>query len=465
MKKLLYTLALVLPFIVLGQSTDQNYVKSTTYKKALKEQSGQMLNPNPNEAPIDVDGIETATDADKIEQVTYYDGLGRPMQTNAYKAGGIKKPINELTYDWKSGAFTTGFFNRIGQDSENLIIEGQTPFGDTGLLWRCGNDATSGPDGGWKTDSFTIDNTKSYRYTVWVMRTENVTNGDTYHGTREVNNLDDSPNGNPYFWAGKLPQVDTWYLLVGVIHPHTYQLGNSGESGVYDVDGNKVLDGTDFKWRATSTTSYFRNYLYSCTNIAVRQYFYKPLLQKTSGNDWSVSNIIDNVNANDIVTHIEYDAIGRQSKTHLPYPTTGTGSLDYRADALTSTNNYYDANYSSDINSTLPNPFSEIEYEASPLNRVLQQAAPGEDWALNSGHTVKFDYQTNIEGEVRNYGVHFPDPNNTEVPELVLHGNYNPNELYKTITKDENWVVADGLNRTTEEFKNKQGRVIFKTNL
>jgi len=461
MKKLLYTLALVLPIVVLGQSTDQNYIKSTTYKKALKEQSGQVLNPNGG-APITVDGIETATDTDKIEQVTYYDGLGRPMQTNAYKAGGIKAPINELTYDWKSGNLTTGFFNKIGADSENLIVEGQTPFGVTDLLWRCGNDATSDADGGWNTDQFTIDNTKKYRYTTWVKRTGDITNGYTYHGTQNVNNLDGTPNGNPYFWSSKLPQANTWYLLVGIVHPHSYTGANSGESGVYDVSGNKISNGQDYKWKPTSTTSYFRNYLYYCTDTTARQYFYKPLLQKTSGEDWTVPNIITNLNANDIVTHIAYDAIGRQSKTYLPYATTGAGSLNYRSDALTNTNTYYKTKYASDIDSNTPNPFSEIEYEASPLNRVLQQGAPGKDWSLNSGHTVKFDYQTNKVNEVKNYGVNFPGLNNIEYPVLVLHGTYNPNELYKTSTKDENWVLADGLNRTTEEFKDKQGRVILK---
>ena len=236
MKKLLYTLALLLPIIVLGQSTDQNYVKSTTYKKAIQTTVG-------------------VSDADKIEQVTYYDGLGRPIQTNAYKAGG---------------------------------------------------------------------------------------------------------------------------------------------------------------------------------------------------------------NSEDIIGHITYDAIGRQAKTHLPYATTGTNPLEYITGAEAATTAYYQANYAADLDPIVPNPFSEIEYEASTLNRVLQQAAPGEDWSLTSGHTVKFDYQTNVDGEVRNYGVNFPDPTNTEAPELVLDGNYNLNELYKTITKDENWVVADGLNRTTEEFKDKLGRTILK---
>ena len=185
MKKLLYTLVLIFPILVLGQSTNQNYVKTTTYKKPV----------------FNINGV---SESNKIEQVTYYDGLGRPKQVIAYKAGGIKTPINQLNYDWQSGNITTGFFNRIGLDSENLIEEGQTPFGDTDLLWRCGNDVASDADGGWNTDQFAIDNTQTYRYTTWVKRTGDITNGSTYHGTQYVTNLDDTPNGNPYFWFGKI---------------------------------------------------------------------------------------------------------------------------------------------------------------------------------------------------------------------------------------------------------------------
>jgi len=243
MKNILFTLLMVLPIIVLGQSTDQNYVKSTTYKKAIQDTSGVL-------------GV------DKIEQVTYYDGLGRPIQSNAYKAGG---------------------------------------------------------------------------------------------------------------------------------------------------------DGSD------------------------------------------------------IVTHMEYDALGRQSKTYLPYASSGVNTQDFRQDAQGATLLYYQTNYPDDIYQGLPNqiipvnPYSEVQYEASPLNRVLQQAAPGKDWSLNSGHTVKFDYQTNnLVDEVKFYAVNFSDPDDTETPELVYKGKYLTGELYKTITKDENWIEVDGLNRTTEEFKDKLGRVILK---
>ncbi|PHS04932.1 MAG: hypothetical protein COA88_13040 [Kordia sp.] len=241
MKKLLYTLAIVLPILVLGQSTDQNYVKTTTYKKAVQ------LNPgNP-----DTSGV---LDADKIEQITYYDGLGRPIQANAHKAGG---------------------------------------------------------------------------------------------------------------------------------------------------------------------------------------------------------------NGNNIITHIEYDGIGRQTKTHLPAPgvTNTQNYVSNGADLITS---YYETAYGNDLNSNEPNPYSEVQYEGSPLNRILEQAAPGKDWSMDSGHTIKFDYQSNIENEVRLFEVEFPDPTNTEDHVLVYKGHYNANELYKTITKDENWIAANGKANTTEEFKDKQGRVILK---
>ena len=79
-----------------------------------------------------------------------------------------------------------------------MIENGTTPFDETDLLWKCGNDAASDADGGWNTDYFNIDKTKTYRYTVWVKRTGNAS-GYAYHGTQYVNNLDNTYNGNPYF--------------------------------------------------------------------------------------------------------------------------------------------------------------------------------------------------------------------------------------------------------------------------
>ncbi|HKG05646.1 MAG TPA: RHS repeat-associated core domain-containing protein, partial [Pedobacter sp.] len=41
-------------------------------------------------------------------------------------------------------------------------------------------------------------------------------------------------------------------------------------------------------------------------------------------------------------------------------------------------------------------------------------------------------------------------------------GYYNANQLYLTISKDENWVAADGKAGTIEEYKDKEGKIILK---
>ena len=48
-------------------------------------------------------------------------------------------------------------------------------------------------------------------------------------------------------------------------------------------------------------------------------------------------------------------------------------------------------------------------------------------------------------------------------PNLILTNTYYSNgELYKTITKDENWKSWDGKDKTAEEFTNKNGQVLLK---
>ena len=163
----------------------------------------------------------------------------------------------------------------------------------------------------------------------------------------------------------------------------------------------------------------------------------------------------------DIVTHIAYDSIGRQDKDYLPYVPSSTGANGlYKTDALTATNGFY---FSAKYDNTT-NPYSQKQFEASPLNRVLQQAAPGNVWALGSGHEIKFDYGTNTATEVSLFEVSLfkvtLDAN--YVPTLVKNGNYNASQLYKNINKDENWTLDNDPDHTTEEFKNKQGQVVLK---
>jgi YD repeat-containing protein len=170
----------------------------------------------------------------------------------------------------------------------------------------------------------------------------------------------------------------------------------------------------------------------------------------------------------DIVTHIEYNDLGLQEKEYLPYVPTTTGDGMIKTNALSSTNSFYNtAAYDNTLN-----PYSQKTIEDSPITRVYEQGAPGNDWKIgttfsakgysNNSHTVKFEYDSNHSTEVREYSVTTVLSSNTYIPTLVDNGNYAAGQLTKTITKDENWTVSDGLNHTIEEFKNKSGQVVLK---
>ncbi|KAA2216559.1 DUF6443 domain-containing protein [Maribacter flavus] len=167
----------------------------------------------------------------------------------------------------------------------------------------------------------------------------------------------------------------------------------------------------------------------------------------------------------DIVTHVGYDGYGRMEMEWLPYNEVNGAIGSYRTGAAVATDDYYELNYPSDINPADPNPFSRKQFEASPLNRVLKQAAPGHDWRLGGDKEIEFGYEINSANEVLQMEVTTVPGNNTYVPTLV-HGNgavyYAPGRLYKTVTKDENHPGTATKNHTTEEFKDKSGRVVLK---
>jgi RHS repeat-associated protein len=160
----------------------------------------------------------------------------------------------------------------------------------------------------------------------------------------------------------------------------------------------------------------------------------------------------------DIVTHIEYDAFGRQTKEFLPYANQNA-SLNFNASAESDIINFY-----SSYNGGTQYPYSEKLFEVSPLNRVLKQAAPGDAWSLGSGKEIKFDYQTNTANDVKLYkatatwnatlGLY-----NTSLSQT---GYYSEKQLYTTITYDENSPGGISNIGRMEEYKDKEGKVVLK---
>lgn len=200
------------------------------------------------------------------------------------------------SYDWNvGGTGGTPMFTQNGDTAENSREWGIGPHGNRVILWKASPDAVSGPDGGWNSDYFNIDHTKTYRYAVWIKKTGS-SNGSTYFGTNgggaSLLTLAGVANGNPYFWSGDLPQLDKWYLLIGYVHG-SGDTSTINYGGIYDGEtGQKVVGITDFKFQPTTTTTLHRTYLYYDTDINDRQYFWDPRVEEVTGFEPTVEALL-----------------------------------------------------------------------------------------------------------------------------------------------------------------------------
>jgi len=157
--------------------------------------------------------------------------------------------------------------------------------------------------------------------------------------------------------------------------------------------------------------------------------------------------------------YVEYDAISRVPKQYLPFATQGEVANPLELMDQTLLKAEIESFYNTPKYEQTLNPYSEMVYEDAPLNRVFEQAAPGNSWALSNNHTIKTEYLTNTTNEVFHFEINYSG-GNAITPQLVYESYYPANELSKTIIKDENWV--SGMNHTTQEFINKEGQIVLK---
>ncbi|TFF34631.1 DUF6443 domain-containing protein, partial [Mucilaginibacter psychrotolerans] len=189
--------------------------------------------------------------------------------------------------------------------------------------------------------------------------------------------------------------------------------------------------------------------------------------------------------AKDMVQPVAYDQFGREVYKYLPYAAT-TANGSFKTDALAAgagvSNFYYPtgstaASGAQQSNNGIvynPQPFSATVFEQSPLNRVLEQGAPGTDWqpvpGATTGHTQKMAYAGNNTNAItdttntRFVALYTVSINADQSRSLAVAGGtagrYNANQLYVTVAYDENW--KSGRGGTTEEYKDKEGRVVLK---
>lgn len=240
--------------------------------------------------------------SDEMAQALYrnrasLDALGNFTTREITELGQSAKPIIDYSV-WKAGqTASVGDFSRNGASNKNSRVNAIGPHGKEIVVWQCDNtDTESASDGGWNYTPFRIDNTKRYRFSVWVRRTS-PGNGSAYLGTRGygaaegVELMGGGTNTNPYFWSGGIDHTD-WFLIVGHVHPAGYSGGVHPDTARYLPSG-RVDDATDFIWRPETETATHRAYLYYSTDLSTRQQFAYPRVDVCDGTEPTVQQLLD----------------------------------------------------------------------------------------------------------------------------------------------------------------------------
>ncbi|MGK6353202.1 DUF6443 domain-containing protein [Parapedobacter sp. DT-150] len=166
----------------------------------------------------------------------------------------------------------------------------------------------------------------------------------------------------------------------------------------------------------------------------------------------------------DIVQHIEYDGFGREAVSYLPYATSSSNDGSYKTTAKTDQLNFYKTTGWDAHVAKTDQPYAVTVFEQSPLDRVLQQGAPGSVWqpagsrTASTGRSVDTDYGANLGSgteAVKRWTVSASGGASGTT-------NYAATTLYKTITKDENWVTTNGKSGTVEEYRDFDDRLVLK---
>ncbi|QTE23335.1 T9SS type A sorting domain-containing protein [Polaribacter cellanae] len=216
---------------------------------------------------------------------------------------------------WTVGSGSVTGFIQNGATIENSRELGKNHIGKDVVLWKATPDAANNADGGWNTSWINASSTNSYRFSVWIKKT-NSNNGSTYFGFYANNSGSLRLNGtyyhNLYFWYGDLPKLNRWYLLVGYVHKSSYT-GTTNTGGIYDgTTGEKVKTITDYKVSNKVTALRHRSYLYYDTNTLDKQYFYEPRIDVINGNEPTIKKLLK-INENSKLI-LSYDVAGNQTQ-------------------------------------------------------------------------------------------------------------------------------------------------------
>ena len=235
------------------------------------------------------------------------DGLIMHVDANSHKSWANRNILSWNSWVPSAGVAVTGYNLNQSVSSENARISGTDPWGNTNIVWetRPANDYPSA-DGGWNTDTFSVDISKKYRYSVWMKRISLTSGGTFYFGCYgNIGRMDGGADeGNPYWHCANIGAYtqNVWYLFVGHVYPYGTPNKSSWDkdSGIYTIAGGKVGDlngcnvGYELRWLGNQTTNAHRTYHYYCNDNTSQMHFFQPRVDVCDGTEPSISDLLNN---------------------------------------------------------------------------------------------------------------------------------------------------------------------------
>ena len=172
-------------------------------------------------------------------------------------------------------------------------------------------------------------------------------------------------------------------------------------------------------------------------------------------------SMVTGSNPVDLVSSFVYDEFGREKYKYFPFAANNTGGNTRISDGLFKLNPFQqDSTFKKAMFSDETWYYGQTNFEASPLNRVLETFAPGNSWVGSSEQSTEVNRRS---VKVKNWINTSTDSvriwNVTDVSGAF--GTYSTSAMYGAGTLYKN-VTADEHNKQVIEFKDKEGKVILK---
>jgi len=204
------------------------------------------------------------------------------------------------TSTWTVGSGSLFDFFAFGPNESNIRVMGENHVGEDVVLWQCIPNNLMHHDGGYHARFRPIDNTKTYRVSIWMKKT-NSNDGAAYFGVNTWNSsntteplirLNGTSDTNPFFWSGDLPKLDHWYLLIGYVHPYNYNGLDIGK--IYDGEtGEFVMDTRyDYKFSSNATQLRPRAFVWNDPNLNDILYLHGQRMEEVNGLEWSLNQLL-----------------------------------------------------------------------------------------------------------------------------------------------------------------------------